>query len=232
MSRCASVDDSPLYSKGFTLIELMVVISIFLVISTIVIFNYQGFSSSASLQNLTDDIALSIRKAQSFAIGSRGVTINGISSFSNSYGVHFSDTPIPPSNNTKSSDKSFVMFSTSSLSPNNGYVAKGNSCADGTNNCVESFNISTADIIKNIKLYNGTTEVLFSSPAYLDIIFTRPNMRAFFCYRKNADTPNCDPTSASISNAEIIISNGQLLSDEKFKTISIQNTGQISISDQ
>lgn len=209
------------YNKGLTLIELMVVISIFLVITTIVIFNYEGFSSTVSLQNLTDDIALSIRKAQSFAIGARGVTGN----FSNSYGVHFSNTGTAPKDNLESSFKSFLMFSTKSSSE--GYVAANSgSCSDGTNSCIEAFGIVTQDIIKDIKLNDG--DLSFSPGAYLDIIFTRPNPRATFCYRVSSVSSTCDAVSSSISRATIVVSNGNP-DNEKIKNISIQNTGQISI---
>ncbi len=208
------------YSKGLTLIELMVVISIFLVITTIVIFNYEGFSSTVSLQNLTDDIALSIRKAQSFAIGARGVTGN----FSNSYGVHFSNTTTVPSSNLEASSKSFLMFSTTS--PSKGYTVASGKCSDGTNSCLESFGIVTEDIIKDIKLNDG--EVSFTEGSYLDIIFTRPNPRATFCYRVSSVSSTCDAVSSSISRATIVVSNGNP-DNEKIKNISIQNTGQISI---
>jgi prepilin-type N-terminal cleavage/methylation domain-containing protein len=69
---------------GVTLIELMVVISIFAIISATVIVDYRSFSSSISTQNLADDIALSIRKAQGYAIG-----VRGYNNIFNGYGIHF-----------------------------------------------------------------------------------------------------------------------------------------------
>ncbi len=52
--------------KGFTLIEFIVIISIFAIMSAVTLFNYQGFKSSVSLSNLSRDIALTIRQAQVF----------------------------------------------------------------------------------------------------------------------------------------------------------------------
>lgn len=52
--------------KGFTLIEFIVIISIFAIMSAVALFNYQGFRSSVSLGNLSRDIALTIRQAQVF----------------------------------------------------------------------------------------------------------------------------------------------------------------------
>ena len=54
------------YNSGITIIELLVVISIFIIISGITIFNYSKFKSTATLQNLADDIALSVRRVQGY----------------------------------------------------------------------------------------------------------------------------------------------------------------------
>ncbi len=208
-------------SRGLTLVELLVVISIFLVITSTVIFNYGGFRSNISLQNLTDDIALSIRKAQSFAIGARGVNSN----FSNSYGVHFSN--IGTSSETDSSIKSFLMFSTDAS--NKGYIDNGGTCGPASSNCMESFKINTADVIESITLSDGSNDISFADGAYLDIIFTRPNPRANFCYRTTDVSSGCDVFSNPISNVKITISNGQVGVEKKTRSISVQNTGQISI---
>lgn len=207
-------------NKGFTLVELMVTISIFLMISSLVIFNYGDFKSTVSLQNLTDDIALSIRKAQSFAIGARNT---GGGNFNNSYGIHFSVN----SNGTglDGSDKSFILFyspSTSKMYP----LVNSGTCADGSNNCVELFTINGMNKIYGIILNNGSVET--STYGSLDISFLRPDPRAYFCYRANASSGSCD--LSTISSASIIISNGQTdLSLKKGKMITVQNTGQISI---
>lgn len=195
---------------GLTLIELMVVISIFLVITTTAIFNYGTFNSSVSLQNLTDDVALSIRKAQGFAIGARAVG----ESFTNSYGMHFS---VDPNNNDlDSSSKAFLMFS---IPVGNSKKYDNTGGCGGVNECIELFSITSADLMKEIDI-DGIPKTLGS----IDIIFTRPNTRATFCYRASMGS-SCD----SASRVDIIVSNGQLGVKEKTKTISIQNTGQISI---
>lgn len=209
-------------NKAFTLVELMVTISIFLVISSVVIFNYGDFKSTVSLQNLTDDIALSIRKAQSYAIGAKG-TGSVVKDFTNSYGIHFS----VDSNGTglDGSNKSFVLFyslSTSKMYPS----VNSGTCANGSNNCVELFTITGKNKIDGIILNNGSVES--SKSGSLDISFLRPDPRAYFCYRANASSGICD--IATISSASIIISNGQTdLSLKKGKMITVQNTGQISI---
>lgn len=218
----ACLKQSPKYSKGLTLIELMVVIGIFLMITSVVIFNYGSFNSTISLQNLTDDIALSIRKAQSFAIGARGVGTD----FKNSYGVHFSINPSQA--NLESSSKSFLMFSvpTTVTVANRKYTTGQGPCGDSLNNsCVEFFNIMTADYIKQINVYTNGVMTPIGQNEFLDIVFTRPNPRADICYRQSLSS-----SCITVSNIEIIISNGKLEGGkEKYKMISVQNTGQISI---
>ena len=209
------------YNRGLTLIELIVVISIFLVITSTVIFDYGNFKSNVSLQNLTDDIALAIRKAQSFAIGARAVdTSSGTADFSRSYGVHFS-TDSTTVGTLDSSTKSFLMFSADPSNKEYDNSTSTGACGDSTqNNCIEAFNITTSDYIKEIWI-DG---VLQSPGATLDIIFSRPNPRAYFCFR-----PTMSSSCVSASYVQVKISNGQLLDKEKTKIISVQNTGQISI---
>lgn len=60
-------------SHGFTLIEFIVIISIFAVMAAVALFNFKGFRSNVSLNNLAHDIALTIRQAQV----SGGSTLSG-----------------------------------------------------------------------------------------------------------------------------------------------------------
>jgi len=203
-------------NKGFTLVELMVVISIFVIISGVAIFDYGNFRSTVSLQNLTDDIALSIRKAQGFAIGARAVS--GTTDFNKSYGMHFSTLDIL--NQLDGSKKSFLMFN--SDASNKFYDYNTDTVCGSPNECMELFKISTADIIKEIKSDDGS--VLNS----IDISFKRPDSKAFFCSR-STKVNSCD--IRNISRVDITISNGQTDSSKlKTRVISVQNTGQISIS--
>ena len=140
--------------KGFTLVELMVVVSIFAIVTSISIYNYSNFNSSLSIQNLADDIALTVRRAQSFAIGVRGYG----GSFNEGYGIHFSSNP-----NTKDyegSNTSFVLFSDMGINQNKKYdYSSDGSCGEPTlnNECIEVLSIKSADEIKAI-YYNEKKE--------------------------------------------------------------------------
>ena len=98
--------------KGMTLIELLVALVIFSIITGIVLFNYGDFNASLTMQNLADDIALTVRRAQSYAIGVRGRE----GSFQVGYGVHFGVTPYDPTEKEadnvlyQGSNKSFILY--------------------------------------------------------------------------------------------------------------------------
>jgi prepilin-type N-terminal cleavage/methylation domain-containing protein len=84
--------------KGFTLIEFIVIISIFAIMASVALFNFSGFRSNVSLNNLAHDIGLVIRQAQVFGwanqsdslSGNSGVVIDGADTLSGNP-VRFSD---------------------------------------------------------------------------------------------------------------------------------------------
>lgn len=218
------------YTKGATLLEMMVVISIFVVISTVTVFNYGQFNSSMSTQNLVDDIALSIRKAQSYAIGVRGV--NDI--FLGGYGVRFSVNPLVSGDEYKSSNKSFVVFAEMGTK-NYGYdYGSYNGCGGPTTNdeCLEILKILSSDEISSIKIYGASDSELATlvGDDALDIIFYRPNPEPFFCYRKSPLDQYCFIDKEEVVYVKIDVKNtaGGV---ETVRTIRISNSGQISVSE-
>ncbi len=52
--------------RGFTLIEFVVIISIFAIMASVALVNFAGFRSDIGLNNLAHDIALTLRQAQVF----------------------------------------------------------------------------------------------------------------------------------------------------------------------
>jgi len=205
------------YSKGVTLLELTVVIFIFMVISSITVFSYGKFRSSLSIQNLADDIALSVRRAQGFAIGVRGS--GGI--FTPGYGVHF--TADPNSTLHAGSNKSFVLFT--DMDGDSKYDNSTNTCGSPSlgDECLELLNITSTDTIESIYLDNQVDPITTSGT--VDLLFKRPSPEPTFCYRSES-TSSC---STVISRIRIKISTNTDV--PVYKTITISNNGQISVSD-
>jgi prepilin-type N-terminal cleavage/methylation domain-containing protein len=212
--------------RGMTLVELLVVISIFAVISGIILFDFIKFDSSVSLRNLANDIALSVRKAQSYAIGVRGIS----EQFKYGHGIHFSTEK--GSTLTAGSQKSFILFTnwplneTPPLTYNSIYdYDSSGSCgspSDG-NECQEILSINSADEISNIYL---SSEENVPRQGILDIVFKRPNPDAIFCYREDTS----GPCQSEFSWVKIEVSNGEIDENRKTRTITVWSTGQISTS--
>lgn len=87
-------------NKGMTFVELIVVIGIFAAISGTVLFNYRDFSNGIKLQNLSQEVALQAKRAQTLAsqgrrpVLSNAQSTNGLDNFLpfdwvSSYGVAF-----------------------------------------------------------------------------------------------------------------------------------------------
>ena len=211
------------YIKGMTLVELLVCLSIFVIVTGLTMFDYGSFRCSISIQNLASDISLTIRKAQSYAIGARGVE----NVFSNGFGVHF--TLSGSDNILSGSSKSFVLFS--DLDNSRSYKISDNNSTCGDNNeCNELLNIDGNDVISGIS-YNTSIsqDIPLSDGESIDISFKRPNPDANFYVIYSDGTPK---NTLSISSVAITISNGlDSKNDIKYrsKIITISNTGQISI---
>ncbi len=94
-------------SGGMTFIELIVVLGIFTVIAGTVLFNYRGFSTNVSLQNLAQEVALQLKRAQTNAVSGKTpeLSTNQLQNINNlisldwkpSYGVAFDKANYPGS---------------------------------------------------------------------------------------------------------------------------------------
>jgi len=213
------------YNRGLTIIELLVVVSIFVIITGISIFNYSNFNSSISTQNLADDIALTVRRAQGYAIGVRGI----MQGFDNRYGVHFtinSDAQLPYNNG---SNKSMIFFADIGDDLSHKYIYNYNEntgqCGlpvEG-DECLEVLNIKSGDEIKNIYQYtNGSNLYQMSKEESLDIVFARPNPEPFFS----------DNYGELALSSVIIEVSKQDEPDAESRFITIHKNGQISVSNK
>ena len=105
--------------KGFTLIEFVVIISIFAIMASVALFNFAGFRSNVGLNNLAHDIALTIRQAQVFgwSTTTAAVDANG-DPLRYAQGVYF-----PYSNGEYS--KEFVLYTKTDPNPSNASYIQG-----------------------------------------------------------------------------------------------------------
>ncbi len=71
-------------NRGFTIMEFIVVLTIFVIMAGVTLFNFKSFQSDIALSNLAYDIALTLRRAQ--VVGSSGV---GQGNKTSVRGIHF-----------------------------------------------------------------------------------------------------------------------------------------------
>lgn len=210
-------------NRGVTLVELIVVVFIFTIISSITIFNYSNFRSSASIQNLADDIALSVRKAQGYAIG-----VRGYNSVFSGYGIHFT-LKNRPETIYSGSNKSFILFANIQNLKTYNYSTLNPTCGNPSveNECLEILNIISNDSIVGIKIgLDNNDAIEATKEGTLDIFFNRPNPEPTFCYNDGvADIQDSCDYGSSISYISIKIMN----EDGVYKEISVWNNGQISV---
>jgi len=76
---------TPIYSSGFTVIELMVTITIVVLVTGVIMVQYSSFNSSVLLTSQAYLTAFDVREAQSLAVSVRGQS----SEFYEQYGLYF-----------------------------------------------------------------------------------------------------------------------------------------------
>lgn len=75
-------------NKGFTVIELLLVLSIFAIVTTITMANYSDFGQKTMLKNLAYSIGLIMREAQVSGLSGRNISIES-GKYNLVYGVYF-----------------------------------------------------------------------------------------------------------------------------------------------
>ncbi len=83
------------YNKAFTILELLVSVSIIGVILSVVLWNYGGFNDNLAVSGAAQEMAIAIRQAQTYGINVKESAV-GSNQFNYAYGIYFNRT-IPSS---------------------------------------------------------------------------------------------------------------------------------------
>lgn len=143
---------------GFSLIELVAVTGIIVILSSIMLANNAKFGGAITLRNVTYDIALSMRQAQTYGIAVRKFGA-GAGSFGAGYGMHFEIT----------SPNGYLMFADAVAA--NGLYDAGES--------VESFTIHGGYHLKDLCATQTGGGSELCGLEKLDVLFQRPDPDAY-----------------------------------------------------
>lgn len=214
------------YSRGMTSIELIVVLMIFGVIASTVLFRFSSFSSNVALDNLAQDIALRVKQAQTNAISGQYPRLNTGDTdqtspdltWRPSYGVYF--------DKTGTNNKQFIFFFDRNSSALDGNkiiddITPGVNCGIGDSECLDKITINTREYISDICI-----DTVCGTINNVAVVFTRPFPDANVVYNfvpglGGSGTVATSDVKIKIKNDDTTIST---------KVITVTPLGQISVT--
>ncbi len=152
------------FISAFTLVELLVSVGIFTLMTALMVAKYGNFNQSVLLTNLAYDVAVTIRTAQAYGLSVKGIE-GAVSTedFQYQYGVHF-DT-------TSSGNETFFIYI--DRDDSNSYNE------DGGDEKVSTLNLKRGAKISGVCFSDGCTPD--TGTEEFDILFKRPDPSAKIC---------------------------------------------------
>ncbi len=198
-----------LLKKGFTLIEMIVVLALISILTVLVLFNSAKLNSATLVGNTAYEIGLMIRESQIAGLGVQAVNSGGSTTYSTSHGVHFD-----VNNPTK-----VILFGDA-----NQNLAFDNLEATQEYN-FQNKRVGTILAIcakqTNSQGYCTNTNDTFIHAVTADIVFTRPNPEAFFKIRTVAGAAPVEHFGAIIINVGF--------ENDVCRSVVIEKTGAVQI---
>lgn len=204
------------YSKnnsGFTIIELMVTISIVAAILTVVVLNQSKYTDNIAVSGLADEIGLTLTQAQIYGTGVREFT-PGSNDFTSSYGLTFSlldDTGSPTA---------YLYYADRDL--DGMYDGDWGCSVGGTSECLERIDITRGVSIKELCVVpsNGNNDCITAQR--IDISFKRPDTDAQLTFF-NGGGSEFAPSNMRGARITLISPEGTE------RSVTVYKTGQISV---
>jgi len=134
-------------NKGFTLIEILVVLAIIIIITGIVIFNVGTERQNSALLRSSQKLSLDLRRAQSFALSSKTYKTSGVPC---GWGVHFNGL----------GSTNYIIFADMAAAAdcsNRDFIRTGNGSED-----FETINFESGININSLS--NNLSDVVFTPP--------------------------------------------------------------------
>jgi prepilin-type N-terminal cleavage/methylation domain-containing protein len=166
--------------KGFTIVELIVSVAIFAVMTALVVAKYGTFNQNTLVTNVAYDMALSIRTAQTYGLSVKSADPSS-NAFNSAYGIHFDMSSSKPNK--------FIFFTDT----NKTGVYMGQS------EDITTFTLNQNTYISKICMSGDATSCVYTfgagSPTFLDVTYRRPNPDAVFYTSTDPLNPDLDPVA-------------------------------------
>jgi len=174
-------------NSGMTYIEIIVVLSIFAVLTSVVMFNYGKFQGKVDIKNLGSDIALKIVEAQKASFSGKlppPVQYNLLDAaqqyaWKPSYGVYFNSSSSPDASDGNIPFNRKFLYFTDVISPDftggvpyTGIYTGATNC---TQECLERIQITKGNYISHIGRVYGPSNNIMADLTNLTATFSRTN---------------------------------------------------------
>ena len=187
--------------RGFTLIEMLVVIAIFIIMTAVILVNLPNLRSSASLDVVAQEVAVYLRGAQTYTVGTKA----GIGGTFGSYGMHL-----------QKNSSNFLLFVKG--------VPTVGAYQDETDFIQESYLLPGDLFFKQLCRVDLSNNSFVISAPTLDVVYQKPDPEALFYCPDATDNP-CDIST----NSYVIVSIASRSLPTKQRLIKIYSNGQISV---
>ena len=188
-------------TRGFSTIDILVSMTIFVVMVAVLLASHRRFQSSILITNITYEMALAVREAQVFSLGARALG----GDFDTGYGVHFDRT----------TPTRFFIFA--DTNDNLAYDV-------GIDQTIDEFTLTEGNRITAVCASNGSQSNCSTSSGSqqigtLDVVFKRPDPDARLV------VSGCGTCFTPFASAHVEITSPQ----GRVRRILVTNTGQISV---
>ena len=194
---------------GFTLLEMVVVVTIVMIITGVVISYVPAFRDRSGLDLVAQEIAVNVRGAQVFASGGKTLASGVI--FPNerpSYGIHFDKTA-----------NTFSLFANVTDTGSDQYFN-----AEEGGDLVQETRELSGLVFDSLCVNRGTSEEDCNG-VELDITYTRPSLQAAICIRQTGGEWECQ----NKDSATILIRSPR---SQQAKAITVYFNGQIGVDNE